>query len=145
MVPRRLGPSPQGRANFSRAEIQSTEQTDDEFRIRDGFDLDQYLATAIDGHQSTGPVYRVKLRFAKEAAAIGQEYVWNATQKVSRDRQGRVIVEFETGALYAVERQVLGWGGKVEALEPAVLLDQMREKANALHSLHNSDAHGDEK
>jgi predicted DNA-binding transcriptional regulator YafY len=99
--------------------IQKVSYTDKNFRTKDSFDLDRYLATAVDGHQSTGRVHRVKLRFA--ATALGEEYVWNATQRISRDKQGRVVVEFETGALYAVERQVLAWGGAVEVLKPNVL------------------------
>ena len=125
--------------------IQAAEDTDNAFRIRDGFNLDEYLSTAVDGHQSTGPVYRVKLRFAREAGAIGEDYVWNATQKVTRDRQGRIIVVFKTGALYAVERQVLGWGGAVEVLVPSELRYRVREKASANHSLHRADDHGDDK
>ena len=112
--------------------IQSAEDTEDRFHVKDGFDLDTYLATAVDGHQSTGPIHRVKLRFAKEAAAVAEDYIWNATQKVTRDAEGRVVVEFETGALYAVERQVLGWAGKVEAVKPPELRKQIHRKANLL-------------
>jgi predicted DNA-binding transcriptional regulator YafY len=88
--------------------IQAAEDLEQPFRGKDEFDLDRYLATSVDGHQSTGPIHRVKLRFSKEASAIGEDYVWNATQKATRDKHGRLVVEFDTGALYAVERQVLG-------------------------------------
>ncbi len=101
--------------------IRAAEYTDERFRLKNGFDLDKYLATAVDSHQSTGPVHHVKLRFVAEATALGEEYVSNATQKMSRDEKGRVIVEFDTGALYAVEREVLGWGGKVQVLGPVEL------------------------
>lgn len=74
----------------------------------------------------------MKLRFAKEAAALAEDYVWNGTQKVTRDGQGRIIVEFDTGALYAVERQVLGWGGKVEALVPKQLRHRLQESVALL-------------
>jgi predicted DNA-binding transcriptional regulator YafY len=113
--------------------VRSAEDTEDRFRVRDGFDLDRYLSTAVDGHQSTGPVYRVKLRFAKEAAAVGEAYAWNATQTVTTDAEGRVVVEFDTGALYAVEREVLGWGGRVEVLEPQALRQQVEQAVEVLH------------
>ena len=101
--------------------IAAIEYTEKAFRLRGGFDLDQYLSTAVDSHQSTGPVHHVVLRFDKESANLGEEFMWNATQKMSLDSEGRVIVEFDTGALYAVGRQVLGWGGKVDLLEPPEL------------------------
>jgi proteasome accessory factor B len=118
--------------------IQSIEDTDKSFRIRDGFDLDAYLSTAVDSHQSTGPVHHVKLRFAADATALGEEFVSNATQKMSRDEEGRIIVEFKTGALYAVEREVLGWGGKVQVLAPTELKETLKKKADVIRRLHSS-------
>jgi predicted DNA-binding transcriptional regulator YafY len=118
--------------------IQEADDTEERFRVKDGFDLDHYLKTAVDGHQSTGPLHRVKLRFAKEAAALAEEFIWNGMQKVTKDRQGRgrVVMEFETAALYAVERKVLGWGGKVEVLEPPEIYEQVRMKAHLLEQIH---------
>jgi hypothetical protein len=86
-----MGPSSQSRADVPAA-------------VKDGFDPDRYLETAVDGDQGAASVHRVKLRFAKEAVTTAEDYIWNATQKVTKVRQGRVVVEFETGALYAVER-----------------------------------------
>jgi predicted DNA-binding transcriptional regulator YafY len=116
--------------------IQAIDYTDESFKVKACFDLDGYLATAVDSHQSAGPTYRVKLRFAAEAAPLGEEYIWNATQKVSRDKEGRVIVGFATGALYAVERQVLAWGGKVEAPEPDRLRASIARAAEQLRWSH---------
>jgi proteasome accessory factor B len=112
--------------------------TDKTFRLRGGFDLDRYLSTAVDSHQSTGPVHHVVLRWSKESANLGQEFVWNETQKISHDFEGRVIVEFDTGALYAVERQVLGWGGKVEIVAPHELRRIIIARAEFLLSLHRN-------
>jgi predicted DNA-binding transcriptional regulator YafY len=117
--------------------IHAAQYTEKAFRVRGGFDLDAYLATAIDSHQSTGPVHRVKLRFAADATALGEEYVSNATQKMSRDEKGRVIVEFETGALYAVERDVLAWGGVVQVISPAQLCASVHGKVVSLQQLHS--------
>ena len=118
--------------------IHSAQDAEQRFRVKDGFDLDSYLATSIDGHQSTGKVHRVKLRFTKEASHLGEEFVWNATQNISREQSGRVVVEFDTGALYAVERQVLGWGGKVEVLAPRVLRSAIESNAAALLRSHEN-------
>lgn len=122
---------------FLLSRIRSINDTGEPFEMREGFDLDVYLSTAVDSHQSTGPVHRVKLRFAADAAALGEEYRSNGTQKVSLDALGRVVVEFETGALYAVERDVLAWGGRVEALEPRELRESVSERAELLICLHD--------
>src|SRR5947208_3957623 len=47
--------------------------TEKRFRVKDGFSLDTYLATAVDAHQSTGPLHHVVLRFNKEAANLRSE------------------------------------------------------------------------
>lgn len=120
---------------FLLSRIRSMEDTGESFSPRDGFDLDTYLSTAVDSHQSTGPVHRVKLRFSKDAAAYGEEYRSNQTQKISRDSQGRIIVEFDTGALYAVERDVLAWGGRVEVLGPKELRESVLLAAQNIISL----------
>lgn len=123
---------------FLLSRIRSMEDTGDPFCVRDGFDLDTYLGTALDSHQSTGPIHRVKLRFSEEAAAYGEEYRSNSTQKISRDPEGRVIVEFDTGALYAVERDVLAWGGRVEVLEPRELREAVLSSADRAATVHKS-------
>jgi predicted DNA-binding transcriptional regulator YafY len=110
-----------GVRTFFLPRIKSAKYTDKKFRVKDDFDLDRYLATAVDSHQSTGPIHHVKLRFTAEAAPAGEDFIWNRGQKTSKDQQGRLIVEFDTGALYAVQRQVLSWGGGVEVMEPEEL------------------------
>ena len=114
--------------------MREVEDTDRTFFVRGGFTMDAYLATAVDGQQSTGPVARVVLRFEAEAAHLGEEYVWNQTQQISQDEAGRVVVSFETGALYEVERQVLAWGGRVKVLEPDVLREAVIRAARSILS-----------
>jgi hypothetical protein len=108
--------------------------TGDAFKVKHNWSLDDYLATAIDGHQSTGPTHHVVLRFDADIANLGEESIWNKTQKISKDEQGRVIVEFDTAALYAVERQVLGWGGRVAALGPVDLCQLIKVSISRLAS-----------
>jgi len=101
--------------------IVSLEGTEKPFKVARGFSADAYLATSFDGDQSTGPIHHVKLRFLPEAAQYGREFVSNATQAITEQPDGSVIVEFDTGALYAVQREVLGWGGLVQVIAPAEL------------------------
>lgn len=101
--------------------MRDVEDTDRTFFSGTGFNLDGYLATAVDGQQSTGPVERVVLRFKKEAAHLGREFVWNPTQRIMRHQNGLPVVEFNTGALYAVQWQVLACGGAVKVFSPPAL------------------------
>jgi len=125
-----------GVRTFFLPRIAAIEYTEKTFRLRGGFVLDKYLSTAVDSHQSTGPIHHVVLRFNKESANLGEEFEWNATQRISHDAEGRVVVEFDTGALYAVERQILGFGGKAEVLSPGELRCSVRAIAAKLCDIH---------
>lgn len=113
--------------------------TDRHFRMRSKFNLDAYLSTAIDGQQSAGRVYQVKLRFTTEAKALGEEFVWTPAQQLSRDRRGRVVVEFSTAALFEVERQVLEFGGLVQALRPLALRQRLARSIARLTLAHDQE------
>ena len=123
---------------FLLSRIQAIEDTDKKFRVKDGFTLDKYLRTAVDGQQSTGPLRRVKLRYTVEGSASGEGAPWTGNDKRSYDNQKRLIVEFETAAMYAVCGRVLASGGKVEVLEPKELRKEVKLAAEKVRLLNSS-------
>lgn len=125
-----------GVRTFFLPRIKSAESTDRAFKVKDGFDLDEYLATSVDSHQSTGPIYDVKLRFTAEATPAGEDFIWNRNEKKYKDKQGRLVLEFRTGALYAVQRHVLSWGGGVEVMGPEELRKSVEAAARAISAAH---------
>lgn len=118
--------------------IRAADYADRRFTVREGFQLDRYLETSIDGHQSSLPPTRVRLRYSVEASSAGEAYIWNSTQKISRDKSGRVVVEFVTAATFAVERQVLSWCGRVEVLTPRAMRRKVAQVAESVLSLHRN-------
>ena len=116
--------------------IISAEAMEEGFAVRDKFNLDEYLEESVDAHQSKATRFNVKLRFTSEGTSGGQDFYWTKKQTVHNDKQGRLIVEFTTSALYAVQRHVLSWGGQVEVLSPPELRKSVRIAAAAIGKLH---------
>ncbi len=101
--------------------IKAADDIDKRFKLKNRFNLDTYLRGSIDAHQSNAKASQVKLRFTCEASPAGEDFIWSDDQISTTDSQGRLLVEFSTRAIFAVERQVLSWGGGVEVLGPPVL------------------------
>lgn len=118
--------------------VSKTELTGDNYVVEAGFDLDHYLETGVAGQQSTGDPVRVKLRFTEEGTPAGEAQTWHRHETRTFDRRKRLIVEFETAALFKVEREVLAWGGKCEVLEPRDLKSRIRRAANSLLKTNHS-------
>ena len=116
--------------------IISAEALEETFNVRDKFSLDEYLEESVDAHQSKARRFKVKLRFTAEGTSGGQDFFWTKKQTVRNDKQGRLIVEFTTSALYAVQRHVLSWGGQVEVLSPPELRASVLAAAAAVENLH---------
>ena len=123
---------------FLLSRIQKTDYTDKKFRVKGGFTLDEYFRTAVDGQQSTGALQRMKLRYTVQASAAGKDTPWTRNDRQSYDDQKRLIVEFETAALYAVCGRVLASGGNVEVLEPKTLRNDVRQAAENVRLINSS-------
>jgi predicted DNA-binding transcriptional regulator YafY len=91
-----------------------------------GFSMDGYTRdrfAALDGAVET-----VRLLASPEAAPYFDRKRYTPTQQVEEVRSdGSAVVSFETSGLDAVAAFVLSWGAKVQALEPAVLVEAVAE------------------
>jgi predicted DNA-binding transcriptional regulator YafY len=99
--------------------------------------MDTYLATAFDGYQSTGKLNQIALRVRKDAPPFVHQRQWSPHESRRRDRQGNDIIEFETPALFAVEREVLAEGGHVEFLKPLQSRQRLRDSARTMALTHS--------
>jgi predicted DNA-binding transcriptional regulator YafY len=115
---------------FLVSRIKQCEATVDSFRVRDNWNVDEYLRDSVAGQQATGPRQQVRLRFKPEASVGACDQIWHSNQQSETDGQGRLIVTFTTAAQYEVQRQVLGWGGGCELLEPKAWREAIEQAAN---------------
>jgi predicted DNA-binding transcriptional regulator YafY len=76
-----------------------------------------------------GKLYHVKLRFLPEVAYDVAEVQWHDTQTVTFEDNGSAIVEFHVDGLSEITWWILGYGDKVQVLEPRILRQKIIEIA----------------
>jgi predicted DNA-binding transcriptional regulator YafY len=93
------------------------------------FDLRRYFGNAWAVYRGSES-YQVTIEFTPEAAPLVTETVWHSTQKVSKQKGGRVRLRFTVDGLDEILWWVLGWSGRAKVIEPEKLremvCDQLR-------------------
>ncbi len=84
------------------------------------FDTHEYLGRAWS-MMPEGRIYNIKLRFLPKVAKNVAEVHWHSTQKVQRNQDGSVTVEFRVDGLNEISWWILGYGDQVEVLAPMAL------------------------
>jgi len=124
-----------GVLTFSLHRLADAQGTGTSFNMPKSF-MDNYLADAFDGMQSTGTKVKVVLRIRNDAPKFVQDRQWSERESRLRDAQGRVVVRFQTAALFAVEREVRAEEGWVEILEPVESRERLRMAGIAIAKAH---------
>lgn len=89
-------------------------------------DLEAVFANAVKTW--SGELTRVRIRIAGEVAWIVPEYALVASQTITPQPDGSVIVEAEVAGMVEASRWTLGWGRNAQALEPSELRDLVLEE-----------------
>ncbi len=103
---------------FLLARARAARPTGRRFTPPAGFRLSDYTRAGFAGLQADGePPRRVRLTFTREASARAAERPWHAGQSTRRDRQGRLVIEFEVRAPFLVENRIAAEGNAIERVE----------------------------
>lgn len=122
---------------FSPARIESLEETGETFEESIRFSLDQRLKGSFGVHSPEGD-YVVRVRAHPEVADYIREKKWHTSQKLWEGENGSVEVEMRLSSLTEIERWILGWGGRVEALQPPELRSAVSRSARRLMASHRN-------
>lgn len=95
----------------------------------DGFNLDEYIAGSAFTYKTGDSVIRLKAIFEKDAAIHLEETPLSADQRLSDQDDGTVLVEASVAETRQLLWWLLGFGGRVEILEPQVLRDELASHA----------------
>ena len=120
---------------FAVHRITKASSTDRSFQMPAKF-MDQCMAGAFDGWVATGKTTKITLRIAKDAPLYVLDRIWSGNETRSHDRQGNTLVNFQTTALFAVEREVRANAGLVEVLRPHALRQRLRDDGSAIARAH---------
>jgi len=71
--------------------------------------------------------HSVKISFNETLAPYITERQWHPKQKIQHQKDGSVVLTFNTNSLFEVKRWVLSWGAGARVLEPESLIQQIQE------------------
>jgi predicted DNA-binding transcriptional regulator YafY len=76
--------------------------------------------------------YKVKIRFAPDAAAYIREKIWHDTQEILPQKDGSIVFEAEVAGTDEIRFWVMSWGSKAEVIEPESLRQKISAESAAL-------------
>jgi len=116
---------------FKVERIEGIDLTDETYTIPPDFDANRYFSAAwgivVEGEEQT-----VRLRFSPEIARLMEETVWHPSQVLEKQADGSVIMTLKVFHTYELVTWILGWGEKVEVLEPAELRGEVLQAAKEM-------------
>jgi len=116
---------------FKVERIEAIELTDETYTIPADFDANKYFSSAwgivVEGEEQT-----VRLKFSPEIARLMEETIWHPSQVLEKQADGSVIMTLRVFYTYELLTWILGWGEKVEILEPAELRKEVLQTAKAM-------------
>ena len=96
------------------------------------FSIDRLLSNSLDVFQGGDVTTKVRIRFDSWAAKLVRERVWHASQRLTQLPGGCLEVTFDLANLEEVERWVLAYGSRAQALEPPELVERLRQNAERM-------------
>lgn len=107
--------------------IKKLESGDESFEYPAGFDPEAMLERAF-GMVCDDPL-EVRVWFTADQARYIQERKWAIEQKISKRKDGSIVLWMKTSGWYDVKRWILSFGQDAEVLEPL----ELREEIHLIH------------
>ncbi len=120
---------------FKVERIEQIEVTDQEYAIPADFDANEYLSAAW-GITVVGQRQTVRLRGSPAIARLMEETIWHPSQLVTKQPDGSVIMTMTVFNTPELINWILGWGEKIEVLEPSELRREVARTARAMVGLY---------
>mgnify|MGYP006285889651 CR=1 FL=1 len=110
---------------FAVSRIQDAELTGEDYLIPSDFDIKELMGShfgIIWGRKE----YTVRIRFDRKQAPYVRERQWQQGQKIKENKDGSIVLSFQTNDLYEVRCWVLSWGGSAKVLGPKELKEDVK-------------------
>jgi len=117
---------------FKIERIESAELTDEHYMIPADFDANEFFGSSW-GIVVEGEVKTVRLRIEdRDIIRIMQETIWHPSQVLEKQKDGSVIMTLRVTDTVDLYTWILGWGEKIEVLEPKGLREEVMGTAKKM-------------
>jgi proteasome accessory factor B len=116
---------------FVPARIKAIKRTGRTFPRPQKFSLERRLRDSFGVHSGRGE-FNVVIRFNKQASDYIREKKWHDSQQLRELKHGEVELRLKLSSLAEVERWVLSWAGNAVAVQPAELVNAVKQAAQKI-------------
>ena len=121
---------------FKIERIESAEMTSEHYTIPADFDANEFFGSSW-GIVVEGEAKTVRLRIREpEIMRIMEETIWHPSQVLEKQKDGSMIMTMRVTDTYELLSWILGWGEKVEVLEPPEIRQAVIETAEAVREVY---------
>ncbi len=120
---------------FAIDRIRKLDLTDETFEMPDAFDGDRFMESSFGVFQ--GQPVQVKIWFDASIAGYIEEKVWHASQALSAQADGSVILTMQVAGIEEVRFWIMSWGAKARVIEPRNLRLAVQSEAAAMLERYN--------
>jgi predicted DNA-binding transcriptional regulator YafY len=121
---------------FAFSRIRSAALVKSNFSIPKDFTPDKYFDREMGVWASSRTARTIELQFDKTIGMYALDRQWHSTQTVRENKDGSVNVKFTTTQMPEVLRFVLGQGHTVKVLEPAELVEMVKNEAKRVGGMY---------
>ena len=128
-----VGRSPQREeiCHWKVSRIEDAEVTKVHFQRPEDFDLQQHLAKSFGVYHGEGDV-KIVVRFAPAVARYVSESNWHESQKLTQQKDGSVVAEFQLSDTEEIKRWIMSFGQHAVVQEPESLREEIVQELNSL-------------
>jgi proteasome accessory factor B len=114
--------------------IEEVEVTGLQFQRPEGFELRKHLAKSFGVFQSDADEaeVHVTVRFSPTVARYVQEGRWHPSQKLSRQKDGALLAEFDLSTTEEIKHWILSFGQHAIVLAPESLCQEMKNELRTM-------------
>lgn len=124
---------------FKIERIETAEVTSETYVIPPDFDANEYLGSSW-GIVVEEEVKTVRLRIeSQDIMRIMGETIWHPSQVLEKQKDGSMIMTLKVTDTYELLSWILGWGEKMEVLEPPEIREAVIETAEAMLDVYQAE------
>ncbi|MDH3359344.1 MAG: WYL domain-containing protein, partial [Desulfobulbaceae bacterium] len=112
---------------FAVSRIRCVDLLDTVFVVPDDFNSEAYSAGGF-GIFASGEEYMVRIHFHRDLAPYVLERQWHPDQKIVKDSDGGIELNFPAADLHGVQQWVLSWGGGAKVQAPDLLVANVKSE-----------------
>lgn len=114
--------------------VTAADLTNRRFERPADFDLREHFRAAFGVYRGDGRLQRIRVQFLPAVARYVQEARWHPSQRLTPQRDGSLVAEFELDETEEIKRWILSFGVNAVVEGPTGLVEEMRGEVEGMRA-----------